>query len=101
MPSASNIIANSTAGLETRITSQGQVSVPAAIRKKLGVEPGSTLVWMTQGDDVIVRKRGAFSSLDIHKTLFPKGAPDHATLEAINAAKLDFIRKKYAKHALD
>jgi AbrB family looped-hinge helix DNA binding protein len=31
--------------VHSRITAQGQISVPAAIRQKLGVGPGSTLEW--------------------------------------------------------
>ncbi len=38
--------------IESKITSQGQVSVPAAIRRKLSLAPGSRIEWREQGDDV-------------------------------------------------
>ncbi len=31
--------------VESRITSQGQVSIPARIRRKPGLTPGSTVEW--------------------------------------------------------
>ena len=29
----------------SRVTAQGQISVPAAVRRKLGIGPGSVLEW--------------------------------------------------------
>lgn len=84
--------------LETRITSQGQVSVPAAIRRKLGVEPGSTLQWTLRGDEVVVsRKGGKFSSLDIHKALFPGGPPRRRTLKELKEGIAQHMREKHAR----
>jgi AbrB family looped-hinge helix DNA binding protein len=30
---------------KSKVTAQGQISVPAEVRKKLGIGPGSTLEW--------------------------------------------------------
>ena len=60
---------------ESKITTQGQISVPAEVRRKLGVGPGSTLTWEEDGDHMIVRRAQKYSSLDIHKALFPDGPP--------------------------
>jgi len=59
---------------QSRVTAQGQISVPAAVRKKLGVGPGSVLEWHEQDGRVMVRRAGRFSSAEIHQTLFPNGA---------------------------
>ena len=83
--------------LETRVTSQGQVSVPAAIRRKLGVEPGSTLQWIERGDEVVVRRRSTYSSLDMHKALFPNGPPKPISDKQIKAAIVDYMRTKRAR----
>jgi AbrB family looped-hinge helix DNA binding protein len=45
---------------QSKVTAQGQISVPAGVRKKLGVGPGSVLEWDEQ--DAIrkyIRKRHA------------------------------------------
>ena len=83
--------------LETRVTSQGQVSVPAAIRRKLGVEPGSTLQWIERGDEVVVKRRSNYSSLDMHKALFPNGPPKPISDKQIKEAIADYIRAKHAR----
>ena len=59
--------------IESRITAQGQVSVPARIRRRLGLTPGSKIEWCEIGDEVIVRRASKFSSRDIHDAVF--GAP--------------------------
>ena len=55
---------------ESKLTSQGQVSIPARIRRKLGLTPGATVEWCERGDEVIVRRASKYSSLEIHKAVF-------------------------------
>ncbi len=83
--------------LETRITSQGQVSVPAAIRRKLGVVPGSTLQWTLRGDEVIVKKRGLYTFDDIHKALFPDGPPKRRSLKELKRGIETYMREKHGR----
>ena len=56
--------------IESRITAQGQVSVPARIRRRLGLTPGSKIEWCEVGDEVIVRRASKYSSQDIHEAVF-------------------------------
>jgi AbrB family looped-hinge helix DNA binding protein len=44
-----------------RLTSKGQITVPVAFRKRLGVVAGDSLVFETSGDKIIVspQKRGS------------------------------------------
>jgi len=60
---------------QSKLTAQGQISVPAEVRKKLGVGPGSVLEWDERDGSVVVRRAGRFSSAEMHQTLFPKGTP--------------------------
>ena len=57
----------------SKLTSQGQISVPAEVRRKLGVGPGSVLEWGKQGDSIVVRRVGRYTSEDVHRALFPEG----------------------------
>lgn len=43
---------------QSQLTAQGQISVPAEIRKKLGLGPGSVLEWEDKLGEVVVRKAG-------------------------------------------
>ncbi len=54
----------------TKLTSQSQVSVPAAIRHALGIKPGSLIEWTLQGDQIIVKRAVRWSTQDIHQAVF-------------------------------
>lgn len=82
----------------SRLTSQGQISVPADVRRKLGVGPGSVLEWDDDGDKIVVRRSGRFTSEDVHRALFPKGAPKARTLDEMKEGIRQYIRKRHARH---
>jgi AbrB family looped-hinge helix DNA binding protein len=79
----------------SKVTAQGQVSVPAKVRQRLGVGPGSVLEWDEDGDRVIVRKAGRYSSADIHQALFSK-APRRRTLEELKGGVRQYVAKRHA-----
>ncbi len=81
---------------QSRVTSQGQISVPAEIRRKLGIGPGSVLEWDEEGDKVIVRKAGRFSSAQIHAALFAH-KPKARTLAELKRAAARHVRDKHAR----
>jgi AbrB family looped-hinge helix DNA binding protein len=81
---------------KSKLTAQGQISVPAEVRQRLGVGPGSVLEWDEQDDQVVVRRAGRYSSEEVHSALFPAGhspPPPEYTKEAIRK----YIRKKHAR----
>jgi AbrB family looped-hinge helix DNA binding protein len=80
----------------SRITAQGQISVPAAIRQKLGVGPGSLLEWSEQGGDVVVRRVGRSSFDDIHAAAFPDGAPARKSIPELKEGIRERMRKRHA-----
>ena len=79
----------------SRVTAQGQVSVPARVRRKLGVGPGSVLEWDEVGDQVVVRRAGRHSSKDIHEAIFAK-PPARRGLNELKAGIARAIRKRHA-----
>jgi AbrB family looped-hinge helix DNA binding protein len=81
----------------SKLTAQAQISVPSEIRKKLGIGPGSVLEWDEQDGQVIVRRAARFDWNDVRKALFPQGPPRARTLEELNQARLDHIRRKHAR----
>ena len=80
---------------QSKITTQGQISVPAKVRKKLGVGPGSILEWDESNDQVVVRRAGRNTSTDIHEALFTKGRPT-ASLDVKEGIR-KHLRKKHAR----
>ena len=81
----------------SKITAQGQISVPAAVRQKLGVGPGSFVEWQEEDGKVVVRKAGKFTFEDIHRVLFPNGPPPPVTVEEMDEGIRRYIRKRHAR----
>lgn len=82
---------------QSRLTAQGQISVPAEIRRKLGVGPGSVLEWSEEDGKIVVRRSGKYDWEDIHKALFPKGPPAPRTIEEMDEGIRRYMRKKHAR----
>jgi AbrB family looped-hinge helix DNA binding protein len=80
----------------SRLTAQGQISVPAKIRQRLGVGPGSVLEWDEDGDTVIVRRAGRYTSEDIHRALFTR-TPKPRTLAELKQGIRRYIKKRHAR----
>jgi AbrB family looped-hinge helix DNA binding protein len=81
----------------SKVTSQGQISVPVDVRRKLGVGPGSVLEWDEEGANIIVRRVGRFSSDDIHRALFGKRAPKKKSLEELKEGVRQYVRRRHAR----
>lgn len=80
---------------QSKLTAQGQISVPAEIRRKLGIGPGSVLEWEDDGEQVFVRKAGKFSSVEIHSVLFAN-VPKARSLAEMKQAVALHLAKKHA-----
>lgn len=82
----------------SKLTAQGQISIPAEIRKKLGVGPGSVLEWDEKNNEVIVRRAGRHSSADVHQALFPQGSLEQEKPSAdVKEGIRKHIRHKHAR----
>jgi antitoxin PrlF len=80
---------------KSKVTAQGQISVPAEVRKKLGIGPGSMLEWHDEQGNVVVRRAGSFSSSEIHRALFPKGLNTKGTSD-VKAGIRKYVRQRHA-----
>ena len=79
----------------SKLTAQGQISVPAKVRQKLGIGPGSVLEWDDDDGQVVVRKAGRFTSEEIHDRLFPRPARPRTVAEMKNGIRR-YIKKRHA-----
>ena len=81
---------------QSKLTAQGQISVPAEIRKKLGLRPGSVLEWDENGGEVVVRRASRYTSAQVHEALFgvlPTPIPKADVKEGIRK----HIRQRHAR----
>jgi antitoxin PrlF len=81
---------------QSRLTAQGQISVPAAVRRKLGVGPGSTLEWHEEGERIVVRRVGRFTSTDLHQAIF-LSPPKPRTLGELKAGLKTYVKRRHAR----
>jgi len=82
----------------SKLTAQGQISVPIDVRRKLGIGPGSILEWDEDGDRIVVRRSARFTSEDIHRALFPKRAPKSRTVDDMKDGIRRRARERHARH---
>lgn len=85
------------AAVRSKLTAQGQISVPAQVRKKLGLGPGSVLEWDDRDDEVVVRRAGKYSSEDIHAVVFPTGVSRPKTIGEFKEGIRQLMRKRHAR----
>jgi len=82
---------------QSKLTTQGQISVPAEVRRRLGLGPGSVLEWdEEEGGKLIVRRAARFSSAEIHAALFPEGPPKARSLAELKEGIRASIRSRHA-----
>ena len=81
----------------SKVTAQGQISVPVNVRRKLGVGPGSILEWEEEGGNIVVRRAGKFTSEDIHNAIFKGRKPEKHTIEEMDEGIAQYMRDRYGR----
>jgi antitoxin PrlF len=81
----------------SKVTAQGQISVPAEVRRKLGLGPGSVLEWVDDDGRVLIRRAGRYSSEDVNRALFPSSRPKPKSLQELKEGVRTAIRKRHAR----
>ncbi len=80
---------------QSRITAQGQVSIPVSVMRQFGLGPGEIINWDTLNGHLVIEKAGQFSLEDVQKALrLPKGT--HKTDEEIRDGIKAAMRAKHA-----
>ena len=59
----------------SRLTSQGHVSVPAEVRRRLGIAAGSLLEWDEDGGQIVVRRAGRYT-MWVLSTVYERDVPE-------------------------
>ena len=87
---------------QTKLTSQGQVSVPASVRRLLGLTPGASLEWQETGDGrVVVQRVATHDTMAAHRALFGDVYPAFKKPKAktFSELKQGIVRHIKARHA--
>ena len=81
----------------SRVTSQSQISVPAVVRRRLGLAPGSVLEWDEENGTVTVRRAGRYSSEDVHRAVFAKRRPSPKSVEELKLGARRYMKSRHAR----
>jgi len=81
---------------KSKLTAQGQISVPSEVRRRLGIGPRSVLEWDEEGEKIVVRRVGLYTSEDIHRAIFAT-APKQRTLADLRAGRGDYVKGRQAR----
>ena len=80
----------------SKLTSQGQISVPVAVRKRLGIAPGAVLEWEVEEGKLVVRKAGRYTLDDTRRALRLEAGPAQTSLAALREGIRRRVRGKHA-----
>ena len=81
---------------QSKVTAQGQISVPAEVRKRLELVPGSVLEWNAEDDRITVRRVGRHTLEDLHRALFSQ-EPQPRSLEDLKEGIRKSMRTRHAR----
>jgi AbrB family looped-hinge helix DNA binding protein len=84
---------------QSKITSQGQVSVPAAIRQLLNLTPGAVLEWSEEGGRVTVSRAVRHSTAEVHAALFEDAVQPAASAKTLVELKQGIRQHMKQRHA--
>jgi bifunctional DNA-binding transcriptional regulator/antitoxin component of YhaV-PrlF toxin-antitoxin module len=80
----------------SRITAQGQVSVPAAVMRKFGFGPGDFIDWEAREGQLVVRRVGRFSLGDVATALGLEEGVLHKTGPELLEGVKERMRRRHA-----
>ncbi len=83
--------------IHSKVTAQGQISVPAEVRRQLGIGPGSVLVWEQREGAFVVRRAGKVTSTDLHAAVFGDSKPGRRRSPDVKAGIRRYVRKRHAR----
>jgi AbrB family looped-hinge helix DNA binding protein len=79
----------------SKVTSRCRTTIPADIRKKLGIEPGSVLLWNDEEGRIVVHGLGGFTSQAVHDAVFPKQRPKPRSLDELRTGITQHMNAKH------
>jgi bifunctional DNA-binding transcriptional regulator/antitoxin component of YhaV-PrlF toxin-antitoxin module len=82
---------------KSKITAQGQVSIPVAVMQQFGLAPGEVIEWESRDGRLTIHKAGRYTLADVRKALDPP-KDFHKTDAEIREGVKARMRVKHARH---
>lgn len=81
---------------QSRLTAQGQISVPVEVRKRLELVSGSILEWDADDGRITVRRAGRHTCEELHRVLFSP-PPRARSLAELREGIRQHVRTRHAR----
>ena len=81
----------------SKLTAQGQISVPVEVRRKLGIGPGSVIEWAEDGGEIVVRRSGQYDLDATRSALGLSSPPPGHSLEELREGIRARMRGRHAR----
>jgi antitoxin PrlF len=82
----------------SRLTTQGQISMPAEVRKRLGVAPGASITWEElDNGDIVVRRADRLSFEEVRARFAHLRPGRPVPIEEMKAAVAKHVAAKHAR----
>ena len=85
------------ASVVSKLTAQGQISIPAEVRRKLGLSAGSSIEWVENENGFQVKRAGKYTIEDLRQVFFKEGVPPHKTDEELKEGISDYVKEQHAR----
>jgi len=82
---------------QSKLNAKGMISVPAEVRRRLGVGPGSVVVWEEQDGGFVVRRAGRYTSDEIHAALFGDESVAARGSTVVNDGIRKYVRRRHMR----
>lgn len=85
---------------KSRLTSQGQISVPVEVRKRLGVAPGGAITWEElDNGDIVVRRGDKLSFEEVRARFAHLRGPRPVSVEEMKRAVAKHVSAKHVRRS--
>jgi len=81
---------------ESRVTTRGQLPLPASVREKLGLTPGMRVEWHEEGGKIYLQRAHGCTSRQINEAVFST-PPASKSTEDFEQGIRDHVRNKHAR----
>ena len=80
---------------QSKITAQGQVSIPVSVMRQFGLAPGEVISWEAREGQLVIEKASLYSLVDVQSAVqLPKGL--HKSEDEIREGIKVRMRTKHA-----
>jgi bifunctional DNA-binding transcriptional regulator/antitoxin component of YhaV-PrlF toxin-antitoxin module len=83
--------------MRSRITADGDISVPAEVMRCLGVGPGAVLTWEMREGEVVLRRVTTHTSEEVHAALFGPSGADPGAAADVKRGVRTYVQRRHVR----